>query len=243
MIKKLSVFFLYCLIPGIYSTAQPLQNELKQADSLFSVQQFTQSFDVYQTIYLQGDHASPAMLLKMAYIKEGLGDITLAQYYLNEYYLATSNELALEKMEKLASAHELEGYNHDDITFLFNIYYKHYNWLLIGLIVLTAAVFFILIYQKMKKQGSPTTTAVFLVILLAGLFYLVNFGKDYNKGLIVKNNTFVMAAPSAGANIVDVIQKGHKVSIKGTHDVYAQIEWNGQKVYVKSKSIRPLTIW
>lgn len=243
MFKKLSVFFSGCLFLSIYVAAQPLENDLKHADSLFSVQQFTQSFDVYQTIYLQGDHASPAMLLKMAYIKEGLGDITLAEYYLNEYYLATSNELALEKMEKLATANELQGYNHDDITFLFNVYYKHYNWLLISLIILTAAIFSILIYQKMKKQGSPTTTAVFLVILLAGLFYLVNFGRDYNKGLIIKNNTFVMAAPSAGATVVDVIQKGHKVAIKGTHDVYAKIEWNGQDVYVKSKSIRSLTIW
>ena len=146
-------------------------------------------------------------------------------------------------MENLANANELEGYNHDDITFLFNVYYKHYNWLLIGLIILTAGIFSILIYQKIKKQGNPITTAVFLLILLVGLFYLVNFGKDYNKGLIIKNNTFVMEAPSAGANIVDVIQKGHKISIKGTHDVYSEIEWDGLSVYVKSKNIRPLTIW
>ena len=52
-----------------------------------------------------------------------------------------------------------------------------------------------------------------------------------------------MEAPSAGANIMDVIQKGHKISIKGTHDVYSEIEWDGLNVYVKSKNIRPLTIW
>ena len=243
MIKKLIVFFLCCFLSYHNTWSQALETDLKQADSLFSAQQFTQSFELYQNIYLQGDHASPVMLLKMAYIKEGLGDITLAQYYLNEYYLATSNELALEKMENLANANELEGYNHDDITFLFNVYYKNYNWLLIGLIILTAGIFSILIYQKIKKQGNPVTTAVFLLILLVGLFYLVNFGKDYNKGLIIKNNTFVMEAPSAGANIVDVIQKGHKISIKGTHDVYSEIEWDGLSVYVKSKNIRPLTIW
>ena len=61
------------------------------------------------------------MLLKIAYIKEGLGDITSAQYYLNEYYLATSNEQALQKMEDLAEANDLKGYQHNDITFFFNI--------------------------------------------------------------------------------------------------------------------------
>ena len=243
MFKKLSLLISGFLFFALSAGAQTLEDELKQADSLFAAQHFTQSFELYQTLYERADHASPVMLLKMAYIKEGLGDITLAQYYLNEYYLATSNELALEKMETLAEAHELEGYNHDDITFLFNIYYKHYNWLLIGVILLTASIFSILIYQKRKQVGSPITTGVFLIMLLISLFYLVNFGKDYNKGLIIKNNTFVLEAPAAGADILDVIQKGHKVSIKGTHDVWSKIGWNGEEVYVKSRSIRPLTIW
>jgi hypothetical protein len=243
MFKKLGLVITGLLFLTLSANTQHLEQDLKRADSLFAVQQFTQSFELYQSIYEQAQHASPVMLLKMAYIKEGLGDITLAQYYLNEYYLATSNELALEKMETLAETHALEGYDHDDITFLFNLYYKHYNWLLIGLILLTAVIFTILIYQKKKRTGSPVTTAVFLILLLGSLLYLVNFGKDYNKGIIVKNNTFVMAAPAAGADIVDVIQKGHKVAIKGTHDVWSEIDWDGRQVYVKSKSIRPLTIW
>ena len=243
MFKKLTLIASGLFFASLFSFAQDLTVTLEQADSLFARQKFTQSFDLYRTLYEEQQYASPAMLLKMAYIKEGLGDITLAQYYLNEYYLATSNDLALQKMEDLADTHGLEGYNHDDITFLFNVYYKNYNWLLIGLIILTAGVFIFVLYQRFRLHNKPIPSTIFLAVLLIGLFYLVNFGKDYDKGLVVKNNTFVMSAPAAGADVLDVLQKGHKVEILGEHDVYSEIIWNGEKVFVKTRDLRPLTIW
>jgi hypothetical protein len=243
MFKKLTLIISGLILITNLAFAQDLDGTLEQADSLFTEQRFTQSFELYQSLYEEQQYASPAMLLKMAYIKEGLGDITLAQYYLNEYYLATSNDLALQKMENLAETHGLEGYNHDDITFLFNLYYKHYNWLLIGLILLTTAVFTFVLYQRFKLHNKPIPSTLFLVVLLIGLFFLVNFGKDYDKGLVIKNNTFVMSAPAAGADVLDVLQKGHKVEINGSHDVYSEIMWNGEKVYVKTRDLRPLTIW
>lgn len=243
MFKKLSLIISALLFATIFGFSQDLQANLKQADSLFKEQRFTQSFDLYQQLYESQAHASPAMLLKMAYIKEGLGDIPTAQYYLNEYYLATSNDLALQKMEDLAEAHGLEGYNHNDITFLFNLYYKNYNWLLIGIIGLTALVFLYVLYDRFKLQGRPISSTIFLGILLIVLFYLVNFGRDYDKALVTRSNTFVMAAPSAGSDVLDVIQKGNKLEVNGTYDVWSEVEWNGQTAYVKTRNIKPLTIW
>ena len=44
------------------------------------------------------------MLLKMAYIQEGLNHVGQALYYLNLYYLASKDKSVLGKMEELANA-------------------------------------------------------------------------------------------------------------------------------------------
>ena len=243
MYKKVFSFLIVLVFHLQIGWAQSVNSFLAEADSLFAKQQYTQSFALYDSVYQYQEEASPAMLLKMAYIKEGLGDITTAQYYLNEYYLATSNEQALQKMEDLANSNALTGYQHNDITFFFNLYYKNYNWLVIGLITICLALFSLIIYQKRKYKSSPWINAFFLLLLLSGLFVLVNFGKDYNRGVIIKNNTFIMAAPSSGANLIDVTTKGHKVVVGGKKDVWYKIEWQGQEGYVKAKNVKLLTIW
>lgn len=243
MIKKLlSIILLFCF-QAVSTHAQQLNSLLSAADSLFADQKYTQSIKLYDSLYQYQEEASPSMLLKMAYIKEGLGDITGAQYYINEYYLATSNELALQKMEDLAEANQLEGYQHNDITFFFNLYYKNYNWLVIGLLILATILAAVIIIQKRKYQTSPRFNSFLLLILLATLFILVNFGKNYNRGVIIKNNTFIMSAPSSAANLIDVTTKGHKVVVDGKEDVWYKIEWRGQEGYVKAKNVRLLTIW
>ena len=243
MIKKLFTYIIFLPFQVVIAIAQPANPLLEKADSLFSNQQFTQSFDLYDSIYNYQGEASPAMLLKMAYIKEGLNDVTTAQYYLNEYYLATSNEQALQKMEDLADANDLSGYQHNDITFFFNLYYKNYNWLVIGLITICVILLSVIIYQRKKFKIAPWTNGFFLLLLLGGLFVLVNFGKDYNRGVIIKNNSFIMAAPSSAAELVDVISKGHKVIVNGEKDVWYKIEWQDQEGYVKAKNVKLLTIW
>jgi len=242
MNKNIKLFFLLLILTPIYTFGQPINEALSKADSLFANQRFTQSFELYDSIYhLQ--KASPAMLLKMAYIKEGLGDFTLAQYYLNEYYLATNNDLALTKMEKLAKEKELVGYETNDLNFIRSLYYKHFQWLTLGVFTLALVLFIFFIIQLKKFKQIPSVTSFFLVVMLIALFVLINFGKVYNEALIIKNNTFVMAGPSAGADVIDVITKGNKVEISKQKDVWLQIEWQGEKGYVKNNNVRRLSVW
>ncbi len=242
MNKNIKLFFILLLSLPLLGIAQAKKYPLAQADSLFEAQKFTQSFVLYDSIYQQ-KQATPAMLLKMAYIKEGLGDYTMAQYYINEYYLATNNDLALEKMEELANEKELAGYETNDLNFILSLYYKHFQWLTLGVMVLVLLVFIFFILQLKKYKRLPPVTTFFLATFLLGLFLLVNFGKTYNKAIVVKNNTFIMEGPSAGAHVVDVISKGNKVNIKGQNDVWLQIEWNGVTGYIKNNTVKKLTIW
>ncbi len=242
MNKKNSLFFLALLLSAFQAFSQPQNNILNVPDSLFKNQRFTQSFKLYDSIYhLQ--KASPAMLLKMAYIKEGLGDYTLAQYYLNEYYLATNNDLALTKMEKLAKEKDLLGYETNDLNFIRSLYYKHFQWLSLGVFGLVLILFLFFVLQLKKTKSIPMVTIFFLVVVSVSLFILINFGKSYNEALIIKNNTFVMAAPSAGADVIDVITKGNKIEIDNQTDVWYQIEWQGQQGYIKTNNARRLSVW
>ena len=242
MLKKLELIFILLFLGSVPVFSQSQSNLLYQADSLFQSQRFTQSFELYDSLYKE-QTATPAMLLKMAYIKEGLGDFTMAQYYLNEYYLATRNEQALTKMDELAKEKNLKGYETNDLNFLISLYFKHFQWLVMGSIGLTALLFVFFLVQVVKFKILPPVTTFFLSLATIGLFVLINFGKQYNKGLIIKNNTFVMAGPSAGADVLDVINKGNKITIDKKTDVWLKIEWDGRQGYIKENNVRPLTIW
>lgn len=242
MNKNIQLFFLLIFLIGTQAFSQPENDALAKADSLFKNQRFTQSFELYDSIY-HLKKASPAMLLKMAYIKEGLGDFTLAQYYLNEYYLATNNDLALTKMESLAKEKELDGYETNDLNFILSLYHKHFQWLALGVFGIALVLFVFFIIQLKKYKFAPRVTSFFLVITLLSLFLLINFGKSYNKALIIKNNTFVMAGPSAGADVLDVITKGNKIKINGKKDVWLKIEWGEETGYVKAHNVRRLSVW
>src|SRR3989337_2464064 len=91
------------------SSAQISGYRLKTADSLFQAKRYTQSLEHYEEILRQKQY-SPAMLLKMAYVYEGLNQIGSAMYYLNLYYIATSDKSVLDKMDELATKYDLEGY-------------------------------------------------------------------------------------------------------------------------------------
>ena len=98
---------------GSHASAASAEDILKKGDSLYSGRKYTQAFEVYQSLHAGGQY-SPTMLLKMAYIQEGLGHLGESMYYLNLYFLATDDAQALKKMEELAQKNNLEGYETDE---------------------------------------------------------------------------------------------------------------------------------
>ena len=81
------------IIPGLCgffaAAGQVSSFRLGQADSLYEKKQYTQSLEHYQAMLQKGEY-TPAMLLKMAYIEEGLGRVGQALYCLDRliYMLA-----------------------------------------------------------------------------------------------------------------------------------------------------------
>src|SRR6188768_2506509 len=108
-----SIFFI-----NQHGFGQISTHRLRLADSLFLAKRYTQSMELYRSVFAQHEY-SPAMLLRMAYIEEGLNQTGQALYYLNLYYEATRDKAVLEKMEEVATKYNLEGYRQTDAMLAF----------------------------------------------------------------------------------------------------------------------------
>ncbi|ELR68708.1 hypothetical protein C900_05891 [Fulvivirga imtechensis AK7] len=240
---KISIIcILFILVSAQLPARDQTDNAQLQADSLFQARKYTESFEIYQHLLHKERLVSPSMLLKMAFIKEGLGDYTQALYYLNLYYLHTADKKALTKMEELAKKKDLRGYEFNDLEFFKTIFFKYFNEIVLVLLTISLLLMVLILYRK-KADQRPVGLAISIVVVLGLLFYTLNFGKDYNRGIITQNNTYLMEGPSAGAKVVTIIGKGHRLPIGGQKDVWTQTEWEGKEAYVKQDKIRKVSFF
>lgn len=213
---------------------------LQQADSLYLEKKYTQSLEHYQTILAQNQY-TPAMLLKMAYIQEGLNRIGQALYYLNLYYIATNDKSVLQKMDELATRYNLQGYQLSDADQAMSFYRDYHLHITAALGVI--ALFFVALAVTVKRKGRrPIASAVVTLIILLVLFYHVNIGGDVSMGIIGNAHTFLMNGPSPGASVVEIVEEGHRVEIIGKKDVWLEVLWNGEVAYVREGNLLPIAL-
>ena len=241
MLRKLPIFL---FVLGIIhnSFAQKGAEKVTKADSLFLQQKYTESFQLYQDALENHHVSSPAMLLKMAFIKEGLSDYSNALYYLNLYYLQTQNKRALRKMEEIAQEYSLFGYNYTDKEFFLNFFYRYYYQIVLIVVVTTLLIFTYLVYKKRKLRINPGMSIVNLVIAIILLFVIVNFGRSYRAGIITEPNAYLMKGPSSGADVKEIVDKGHRVRIIGHEDVWVKIRWMDDIAYIRETQIREIRL-
>ena len=241
-IFKIITILLFFFQPALISAApKDFQAKLILADSLFAQQKYTQSYELYDSIYTLGKLRSPAMLLKMAYIREGLGDYTMALYYLYDYYIQTSDEFALEKMETLASAQNLIGYDYSDKEYFLSVYHEYYDQIILLLISLSLVFIVGIGYRRFRLHQRPTGNYIVFSVISLVLIYILNFGMGHQEAIVIHQNTYAMDQPSSSADVVDILTLGHKIEISGETDVWYKTEWYDQEVYIKKKNVLPVT--
>mgnify|MGYP005811466605 CR=1 FL=1 len=220
--------------------AQKTAFRLSQADSLYDKKQYTQSLEHYREILAQHEY-TPAMLLKMAYIEEGLNHPGKALYYLNLYYLATSDKSSLDKMEELAQKFNLEGYATSDTDIALSFYHDYHQHISLTLAAIVMFCVALVIFWKRKgKRSIAAGTVAFF--LLAIMIVHVNFGEKISTGIIGEPNTYLLDGPSAGASVVSVVGEGHKFEIIGKVYVWYKVRWNDHTVFVKDHSLLPVRL-
>lgn len=240
---KLFYLFLLLFVSSSFSAfCNSPKEKLILADSLFAQKKYTQSFDLYEDIQNSDQKATPAMLLKMAFIKEGLGDYTNALYYLNLYYLKTNQKRVLKKMENLAEQHKLSGYNYDDVEFFLNIYHQYHlqiDFLIIGLVFM---FFGILFYKKRTFKIQSSFHGIVYICLLLALLFINNYWREHTKAIVTTSDVYLMKGPSPGSDVVDVISKGHRVDILEQDDVWIKISWNENEAFIKAFNLKQIKL-
>ncbi len=230
---KITAFipFLIFLAAPVYSA--PNVNSLQLADSLYDLGKFTQSYHIYESIFNEKHLASPAMLLKMAFIQEGIKNYTDALYYLNLYYYMTYNKRALRKMEEIAKKNHLKGFQVTDMEFFRNVLYRYYLQFILGLAAVTWLLISYVIHMKNKYHAIPpfSLTMIFFVLLL--LLGVVNFNRFDHKGLLVGDYNYLMEGPSPGSKLIEVAGKGNRVKIIGHDGAWMKVKYDNRIVYVR----------
>jgi len=214
------------------------QASFDSADSLFDAKKYTEAYDLYLQIY-EREEASPAMLLKMAFIKEGLSDYASALVYLNQYYKLSGDRRTYNKIEELANAHDLRGYEYSDQDFFLNILYTYKKWILSALIMLSLGLVVQLYLKRRKNEFSSLNIFLQILTIILTVFVANNFFKS-EQAILKENRTLIVSAPSAGGEPIEVLEKGHKVTVLEELEVWAKIVWNEEIVYVRRAQLQKI---
>lgn len=236
VLKLFFVFFTMFVMVCSSGICNGLQNKLGQADSLFQQKKYVQSLKIYENIRQQG-YASPAMLLKMAYINEAEEDIGGSLYYLNLYYQLTHNKKVLNKMQTMAEEHDLHGYQYRDLDFFLNIFYNYKYHIMLLLVAITFLIFGIIIFQSRKYNHIAMVNKVVMIALVVLVLVMVNVNFEPDYGIIKSNNVFIMDGPSAAAQPLEIAKSGHRVKIIGKHDVWMKVLWGDKTGFIKKYNL------
>lgn len=228
--------FVLLIFMGSIFVANSSQKMVSQADSLFAQQKYTEAFGLYEQVFESG-RVSASMLLKMAFIKDGLGNYVDALYYLDLYYKKSADKSVVTKIEEISEEKSLEGYSYNDSHFfgaILNKYQIQAQLTLLAIsLFLTAYIF-----RKRQQKERPITASVFQLLVIAALLFVTNSAFQKDQGIINQSNTLLRSGPSAGAEPIQLIEKGHKVQILDRSEVWTKINWQGEEVFVRNGRIK-----
>jgi hypothetical protein len=210
---------------------------LKTADSLYVAKRYTQSFELYQSILKQGEY-TPSMLLKMAFIQEGLNHIGQAMYYLNLYFIASRDQEALDKMEELAGKYNLEGYETSDADRFLSFYHDYHLWISAALTAIAIFLLSLMFFISFRRRQRPIATVIVLGVFLVGFGVHLYVGDKVSSGIITSPKTYVMAGPSSAASVIQVVSDGNRVEVIGKKDVWLKVKWFDQTGYIKQNNLQ-----
>ena len=232
----ISLVFLVFLTHGAPVPDESDKAALSKADSLFHLKQYTQSFEIYQALF-QSKRYSTSMLLKMAYIQEGLGHLAQSMYYLDLYYLITNDQQARSKMADMAAKNRLEGYDFSDTSRLLHLLREYNAPISISISALCIFLASLSFYMKFRKRLKPVLPLAFMFVLLLALGAQSYFTSQPYQGIVARSSTYLMEGPSAGSSVVSIVGEGHKLDIVGKKDVWAEVEWANRKAFVREADL------
>lgn len=235
--QKLRPFFLIKLsmISLLILQSFSIQADTKKllaADSLFQSKDYQEALVMYESILNQDQAFSPAMLLKMAFISEGMGDYSKTILHLSKYYEYNPSPQIPNKIKELTHQNSLVGYSMSDGEQFFSILLNNGQ-----LITSVLALLLILSLVALVLKGFKRGYAVASLFLIGMVALSNNFLQKPETGIVTGTPSLIMDYPSAGGNLIKQVGSGHRVVIKSSVDVWYKIGWGDQTAYVKKDQV------
>lgn len=230
---KITLIFWLLLPLSVRAASNPVQ----RGDSLFRAGAVVDAAAFYEAAIAEGQPASDAMLLKLAYSFEQQNDVPRLLYYLQVYFERHPNEAVLRKMNDIARANSLVGYETDDFNY-FYLFYKEYSIyaLLLGL-GLGGYVVGVLLLKQLRQQLTPRRYKWITLFYLFALLLFVNLPEGYQSGITSHDQVYLRSQPSGAAPVTEVIGRGHKVNVIGSEDIWLRVFWNNQFYYIRRDNV------
>lgn len=236
-LKKYCFFSLLFVVLSQMAYSQDFRPEIALADTLFKQQNYTQSIQIYEQVFAQSKQASRGMLLKMAYIEEMAGNYTKTLYYLSLYHMQRPNLQVVNKMKELASSYNLQGYEFKDVDLFIILYQRYYPYFALVLLSICFIWLASLIARKVRREYLPARHLIGCFFFMAITLLFLNIKKNERRVIIAQDNVYLMDAPSAGAKLVSIIKKGHRLEFEGKQDIWIQVMWNGEPAFVRQQNV------
>jgi tetratricopeptide (TPR) repeat protein len=206
---------------------------LSIADSLFADKKYQEALQHYEHILYDEKAYSPAMLLKMGFISEGMGDFGKASLFLSKYYDYNPNPEVITKIKSLTGQTNLEGYRVSDqdrfLRFLLD-----YKTEITGTAALLMLVFLIMVFVfPVKRSVFYYPAMLFLLITFVSNNYL----NKPDTGIITGGPVLIMDSPSSAGNLIRRVEAGHRVVITSSQDMWYEVQWGNKSAFIRKADI------
>lgn len=233
----LTLRLLVCLLAGFSTARAGVQDMLRRADSLFAAGNETDAAQLYETAIANGYTATDAILLKLASAYERQNDVPHLLYYLQVYFDRQPDDAVLRKMNDIARANNLNGYETDDLNYFYLFYRKYGTYVLLFLLLPGGYVFTILMLKVIRKQPVDQRQKWIVLLYLLLLLLFVNLPEGVQSGITSRDRVLLRTDPSAAAPVSEVIGRGHKVNILGSRDIYLRVLWRNELFYIRRDNV------
>lgn len=206
---------------------------LQKADSLFSQKKYKEALEIYENILYEENTYSPAMLLKMGFITEGMGQFGQASLFLSRYYEHNPNPSVIDKIKSLTNQSRLEGYELSDQDRFLSVLVEYK-------MEITAFFSLLLVFCLIMVMVLPGKKSLFLVP--ASVFLILAFASNNlidtpETAIITGSPVLIMDSPSAAGNLVRRVEAGHRVTISASKDIWYKITWENREAYIKKSDV------
>ncbi|TDB66982.1 SH3 domain-containing protein [Arundinibacter roseus] len=235
--KYLVLLSLLAFFSAICDALFAQDSALNVADSLFTIGKYSQAEKIYEKNFKNSEKYNPNVLIKLSFLAEKANDPGKTLYYLSLLSQIKPTISLFEKMNQIAEMNQLDGYIFNDLSYFMVFYRRYGGYIPILLLSLGLYVVVVMVIKVRSGEWIQRRHKIAVFMYLIALLGLLNIPANYTTGVVKTERTFMRGFPSSAAPVVEVIQKGNKLTIIGNRDRWKRVIWDGEIGYIRENDL------